>query len=203
MELDPSNVWRVGVNNKFYLFTCSQRPKLENKIGNEQWFDSDLSVYLTFKENISTITEGAELQLKGRGSYIKGRGKNITERERYREENLHENIDIGVGTRESRFVLTVNRLTTNNRLGEAGGGDDAYKYGDMVMCDKSLFTFEEYTQARNEEESVGLEGVKFSLKGCQDETNKYHGKQGCEIEIIDSKGKKIKWNEKFKPIVIR
>ena len=80
--------------------------------------------------------------MKGKGNYVKGREKKIIKSERYKEKDLHQKINIGSSQEQTRFSLSVNKETTNNRLDKAGGGADAYDYGDEKICNKPIFEFE-------------------------------------------------------------
>ncbi|AFN65384.1 hypothetical protein WEN_03005 [Mycoplasma wenyonii str. Massachusetts] len=203
LEWDPSNVWRVSSKTKFPLFTCRQKSKLTEKQTNQAWQDSELLVYLTFKNGVSTLTDSTELVLNGKGSFKKGRGWKNEKSVHNQLVDLQEKMnDIA---EDSRFVLTVNKDSKRNRLGESGTGTDVYEYGSMVYCDKSLFAFDTYNELRGDswtdwENNVGLKNVQFFLKDCQ--TNKYDSKYGCSIEI-KSGNKGLKWANGFDPIVIQ
>ncbi|AFN65338.1 hypothetical protein WEN_02775 [Mycoplasma wenyonii str. Massachusetts] len=202
LDWDPSNVWRTGSKKKFYLFTCSQRPKDGEEKTGKQWITSDIWIYLTLKDSSSGVTEGTQLQLRGIGSYKKFHHKKLVGSHWNRDEDLHQEIKgtVHSTSQEARFSLTVNKTTGNSRLGESGGGEDAYEYGDMVMCDQQLFKFSNYGTS-GEEKYAQLSKVKFSLEKCGNTENNYKGKQGCSIKI-DSGDTGLQWAYGFKPIVI-
>ena len=202
LDWDPSNVWRTGSKNRFYLTTCSQRPKGGVEKTGDKWITSDIWVYLTFAgSGNSEVKNNTQLQLRGIGSYKKFHHKKLVGSHWNKDEDLHQEIqDTGGTSKQTRFSLTVNKTTGNSRLGESGGGEDAYEYGDMVMCDQQLFKFSNYGTS-SEEKYAQLSKVKFSLEKCEDTENNYKGKQGCSIKI-DSGDTGLQWADGFKPIVI-
>ncbi|AFN65389.1 hypothetical protein WEN_03030 [Mycoplasma wenyonii str. Massachusetts] len=199
LEWDPSNVWRTKNKNRFYLTTCRQGRRGDDG-ESSKWNNSVLEVYLTFKKGVSSVEQGAELQLVGDGHYQRFTGSVPFNSITYKNsEDLHQHN----GGSETWFVFTVSGETGNNWLGETGGGPESERYGSVVMCNKKLFTFDSFLKTdgrRDTQKSADLLTTKFSLD-C-DANKQYKGVKGCSIKIESSNQKGLKWADGFDPIVI-
>ncbi|AFN64931.1 hypothetical protein WEN_00630 [Mycoplasma wenyonii str. Massachusetts] len=192
LNWDPSNVWRVGANDKFYLSNCFNNP-YDKK---EKWTNSNLWIYLTIKGPKSNgISENTDLELWAEGYGERRQGNKIIIPRWYKDISFQSSaIDGG----DSDYVLT--KSSHGIKIGETGSGEDSQVFGDTIKCGNQIFDVDGHASSLGFLD-IPLNKVTFKLK--KSEYREYKGREAFEIVInTNQRDKQLKWADGFKPIVI-
>lgn len=202
---DPKNLWRITVNNKFYLSSCFNDP-YDKK---EKWTKSDLLIYLTPKKSVSVTGEDIELQLWGKGDSTKMKDNQVLSPASYHDKDLQNTLisDDNHHHQSSEFSLKQESYLS---IGENVVGEDAEIFGMTIKCNDKVFDLTKTGVTGNGYRQLDLNKVTFKLTNDVGEVNnqlkdkyKDHEVYSIKIEVQGDTSTQLKWADSFeKPIVI-